>query len=182
LVVVRVEAAMTHLVLSTVCVIVSICVWVCVRVALVKVVVKELIWVTYIVVGGRGLGTLAVADVDTDVWLGLLLIPPHTPNPPWHPSPQWSLVLPHHPFLEQQFPKPDPAHVKPSWPPQLPSFETCNCAAVVYTNAESVVVSSLASMVARHLLITVSDMGAQRGREGYEGDDLLTNVPPRSLK
>jgi hypothetical protein len=57
LVVVRVEATTTHRVLSTVAVIVS----VCVRVAngvLVTVAVNELIWVTNIVVPVGGLGVL----------------------------------------------------------------------------------------------------------------------------
>jgi hypothetical protein len=40
------------------------------------------------------------------------------------PVPQWPVVLPHHPYCEQQLPKDELEQVKPWAPAQVPSVET----------------------------------------------------------
>ena len=64
----------------------------------------------------------AGADADADASAA----PAHVPNALWQPAPasQWSVVDPHQPCCEQQFPKGEPAHVEPVVPAQVPSVET----------------------------------------------------------
>jgi hypothetical protein len=60
---------------------------------------------------------LALLGVDAAV------PPPHVPKAALQPVPQWPVVLPHHPYAEQQLPKVELAHVKPLAPAQVPSVE-----------------------------------------------------------
>ena len=50
--------------------------------------------------------------------------PGHLPNRGLHPVPQWSALVPHHPYCEQHSPSANPAQVKPLAAPQDPSLET----------------------------------------------------------
>jgi hypothetical protein len=49
----------------------------------------------------------------------------HMPKPFWQPleDMQWFIVVPHHPYWEQQVPNMDPVHVKPLAPAQVPSVD-----------------------------------------------------------
>lgn len=56
--------------------------------------------------------------------LGLALVP-QLPKRGLHPVPQWSVVVPHHPYWLQQFPKVEPMQIwLLPWGPQEPSVET----------------------------------------------------------
>jgi hypothetical protein len=60
-----------------------------------------------------------------EVAAGLTVAPPeHVPKAELQEAPQWSAVLPHHPYWLQQFPKVEPEQVKPVVPPHVPSVET----------------------------------------------------------
>ena len=56
---------------------------------------------------------------------------PHVPKPAWHPVPQYPLVDPHQPLLEQQVPKVEPVQVKPVVPPQVASLDGVKVGGVV---------------------------------------------------
>ena len=45
------------------------------------------------------------------------------PKLPWHPAPQWAVVLPQLPVDEQHVPNAEPVHVLPLEEPHLPSVE-----------------------------------------------------------
>jgi len=51
-------------------------------------------------------------------------VPVQVPKAELQPVEQWSVVLPHQPYWEQQLPKDEPAQVKPEVPPHEPSVET----------------------------------------------------------
>ena len=66
----------------------------------------------------------ATAALDGLTLLEAPLLLPQLPAPGWHPLPQYTEVLPHHPLLLQQFPKDDPKQVSPVVPPHVASVET----------------------------------------------------------
>ena len=65
-------------------------------------------------------GVVVVVAVLTDVGAAL---PEQVPKDALQLV-QWSVVEPHQPYWEQQFPKVEPVQVKPDVPPQVPSLET----------------------------------------------------------
>jgi hypothetical protein len=73
-------------------------------------------------------------------------VPEHVPNAELQPVEQWSVVLPHQPYWEQQLPKVEPAQVKPEAPPHEPSVETLPAAEA--TGALELVVAALVVDVA----------------------------------
>jgi hypothetical protein len=72
---------------------------------------------------GEGVG-VGVAASATGLTLEAAALPEHVPKAELQDAPQWSVVLPHHPYWLQQFPKVDPEQVKPVVPPHEPSVET----------------------------------------------------------
>jgi hypothetical protein len=66
----------------------------------------------------------ALTVLETAALLEAPLLLPQFPDPAWQPLPQYAVVDPHHPLLEQQLPKLDPKQVKPVVPPQVASVET----------------------------------------------------------
>lgn len=68
-----------------------------------------------VVVVAVGVAALVVVAPDEE---------PQVPNADWQLVPQWSVVLPHQPYWEQQLPKVEPWQVNPLVPAQVPSVET----------------------------------------------------------
>jgi hypothetical protein len=76
------------------------------------------------------------------------LPPPHVPKAALQPVPQWPVVLPHHPYAEQQLPKVELAHVKPLAPAQVPSVEVFLVLVGVAEGAAALVVVVVAAGLA----------------------------------
>ena len=78
-------------------------------------------------------------------------VPEHVPKAELQPVEQWSVVLPHQPYWEQQLPKVEPAQVRPVVPPQVPSVETLR---VEEGAAEEVFTVEVAALVVVELALT----------------------------
>jgi hypothetical protein len=66
-------------------------------------------------------------------------VPEQVPKAELQPVEQWSVVLPHQPYWEQQLPKDEPAQVNPEVPPHEPSVETLPAAVEATGDCEVVV-------------------------------------------